>query len=100
MDDDSAPGDMSWEVLVDIYLFAHRRLARRFSNACIDALIMKMNVSWTLAPATLVTRAWNNTSTPMDPIRRLFVDFSVQVPEALGHLGIEGVEAYSKEFLA
>ena len=102
MDDNTgrAPEDLSWEVLVELYLFAHRRLARRFSDACIDALIMKMNATRELAPPALVERAWNNSVTPGDPIRRLFVEFSVQVPDVLGHLGIEGVEAYPKEFLA
>ena len=101
MDDEiGGAGDISWELLVDIYLFAHRRLARRFRNASIDALILKMDITDEIAPPLLITRAWNDVSEATDPIRTLFVEFFRRSKAALRHLGIEGVMAYPKELLA
>lgn len=95
-----APEDISWEVLVDIYLFAHRRLARRFRNACIDALILKMDNTHELAPPLLITKAWNNIPAAMDPIRRLFVAYFGRNKGALRHSGIDEVTAYPLDLLA
>ena len=101
-DDDieCAPEGMSWEVLVDIYLFANRRLARRFRNACIDALILKMDNTHELAPPLLIKRIWRDIPAAMDPIRRLFVAYFGLIKGALRHSGIDEVKAYPLDLLA
>ena len=104
MDDNNAPAHefLSWETLVDAYLFAHRRLARCFRNACIDTLILKMDKDMTddLASPLLITRVWNDIAEATNPIKRLFAEYFRRRKAALRTLGIEGVMAYPKDLLA
>ena len=97
---EEAPDAVTWELLVDTYLFAYRRQARRFRNACIDALIRKMIITDELTPPPLIVKVWYKIPVPMDPMRRLFVEFFKRSNAKLRNLGTAAVMAYPKELLA
>ena len=98
--DDETYENISFAPLLDLYVFAERRLMPRLQNACIDALISKDKESPHLPPALPVQHVWDHTSVS-SPMRRLLVDLHVRFGDMRDILASdEDIELYSKDFLA
>ena len=101
LDNDETIGDVDYETLVDLFIFAEKRLAARFQNACIDAIISKSYVDQRIPhPTAVVGNVWASTSR-LSPLRAFLVDIYARRGNMSAVLADdEDVEGYSKSFLA
>ena len=98
--DDETYENVSFTPLLDLYVFAERRLMPRLQNACIDALISKNKESPHLPPGLAIQYVWDHTFVS-SPMRRLLVDLHVRCGDMQGILASdEDIELHSKSFLA
>lgn len=85
--------------LLRSYIFAEKRLAPRFQNACIDAVILRDKVFQQLPNTEETQRVWDNVC-DSSPMRRLLVDLLVLLGDMPKIIHEDSKIDFSADFLA
>ena len=92
--------EVSWEHLCNIYVFAEKRLAWRFQNTCVDAMIQRHAICGNMPRPAMVQYIWENTADSA-PLRAFLVDLWAQRANLRSYLTKKAnVELLSQDFLA